>query len=254
MQRLIVIGASNVSRAFGPLLATARGLWDGPLEVIAAHGHGRSYGAAWSRVLARKLPGILHSGLWPAIQNQTSAPAALVTDIGNDILYEFPVATIADWVERCFDRLLEVDARTVVVALPVENIRGLSSARYKFFRNLFMPGCSLSLAETSSRALVLDERLRALALARDMTLVEQQSEWYGLDPIHIRRRDYPRAWRTILSPLCEGLGKATFHREKRLESWYLRTRLPERVKWFGKLFNTAQPSARLRDGTTISLY
>ena len=67
MQRLIILGASNVTRAFGSLVNMASDVLQGPLEVVAAHGHGRSFGAPWSTVLVRKLPGILHCGLWEAV-------------------------------------------------------------------------------------------------------------------------------------------------------------------------------------------
>jgi hypothetical protein len=35
----------------------------------------------------------------------------LVTDIGNDLLYEVPVDRIVDWVDQCLDRLKAINAR-----------------------------------------------------------------------------------------------------------------------------------------------
>jgi len=170
-KRVVVLGASNVTRSFGTVVSTARSFWNEPLEIVTAHGHGRSYGSDWSRVLARKLPGILHCDLWDHLRtpnSQTLQTLAIVTDIGNDILYEFDVPTIAGWVEQCLDRLADASAQTIVTGLPIENIFGLSEIRYKFFRNLFMPGCSLSLKETADRAIDLNDRVGALAKARGM--------------------------------------------------------------------------------------
>ena len=159
-----MLGASNVTRSFGTLVATARTVWNEPLEIIAAHGHGRSYGTDWSRVLVRKLPGILSCGLWNSLVHSAStstSTAAIVTDIGNDILYEYDVPTIAGWIEQCLDRLAAINAQTIVTGLPIENIFKLSEARYKFFRTLLMPGCTLRLSDTAQRAIDLNDRVRS---------------------------------------------------------------------------------------------
>lgn len=255
MQRLIVLGASNVTRSFGRLVRLAGERLPGPLEVVAAHGHGRSYGAAWSTVLVRQLPGILHCRLWEAVGQSRSVPTvAIVTDIGNDLLYEFPVETVANWVEQCFARLQGVADRIVVTALPVANLEGLSEVRYKFFRRLFMPDCRLPLSEVSLRVVALNERVCALARAHGIHIVDPQRAWYGMDPLHVRRRCYPMAWQAVLKPLQTDLENTHFPREKRRESLLLRMHMPAQVRWFGKTFQTHQPSARWSNGTIISLY
>ncbi|HEY5315121.1 MAG TPA: hypothetical protein VIK18_21495, partial [Pirellulales bacterium] len=53
-RRLVLLGASNLTRGLAPVLQTAAQLWDEPLDILAAAGHGRSYGAT-SRVLVRSL-------------------------------------------------------------------------------------------------------------------------------------------------------------------------------------------------------
>ena len=57
-------------------------------------------------MLGRELPGITTCGLWDALAARPPArTAALVTDVGNDLLYGAPVAAILDWVAECLDRL-----------------------------------------------------------------------------------------------------------------------------------------------------
>src|SRR5205807_8069752 len=56
-RRVVVLGASNVSLGFGTIVETAARLWGAPLDLLAAFGHGRSYGLRKS-VLGRELPGI----------------------------------------------------------------------------------------------------------------------------------------------------------------------------------------------------
>jgi hypothetical protein len=256
-KRVVLLGASNVTRSFGTFVAAAQAAWAEPLAILAAHGHGRSYGTDWSRVMARKLPGIIHSELWQALQPSEAdnrATFAIVTDIGNDILYEFDVPTIASWVEQCLDRLMAVSAQTVVTGLPVANIFGLSEIRYKFFRNLFMPGCSLSLRETADRAIDLDERVRKLASERGMHVSLPQREWYGLDPLHVRFRDYARVWHALIESWTDVNKNRGISRAKLSEALYLRSRAPARIKWFDREYRAVQPCAQLRDGTTISMF
>lgn len=61
--RVVALGASNLTRGFQTVVATARTAWGTDVDVLAALGHGRSYGAD-SAFLVRRLPGILDSGLW----------------------------------------------------------------------------------------------------------------------------------------------------------------------------------------------
>src|SRR5262245_22793414 len=70
--RVVALGASNLTLGFQNVVATARTAWGPGVEVVAALGHGRSYGAN-STVVIRTLPGILQSGLWRKLE---SLPAA----------------------------------------------------------------------------------------------------------------------------------------------------------------------------------
>src|SRR5438552_11262132 len=103
--RLAALGASNLTRGFQAVVSAARAAWGGEVEILAALGHGRSYGVR-SRVAFRALPGILESGLWPELESRPRAVTrALVTDVGNDIPYGFLADQILAWVEEALDRL-----------------------------------------------------------------------------------------------------------------------------------------------------
>ena len=251
-RRVVLLGASNLTRGISTVAETACRAWGRPLQLVAALGHGRSLGQT-SSFFGRQLPGILPSGLWPAIETGERLPtAALVTDIGNDILYEVPVVQLAAWIEECFDRLAAAAARTVVTHLPVENLAGLSERRFRFFRRLFVPGCTLSLAEITRRVAATDERVGQLARERGFALVRQRREWYGLDPIHISTARWQGVWGEILSAWSDAPLRAPGPAPLR---WlYLRTRRPAEWTRGAGSFRAAQPSGRLRDGTTVSLY
>ena len=90
---VVAIGASNLSRGLAGLVTTVRRRRIGS-DILVAAGHGRSFGVT-SRVAWRRLPSILGCGLWRAIDRLNPAGdrpvAAIVTDIGNDLLYGFTV-------------------------------------------------------------------------------------------------------------------------------------------------------------------
>lgn len=251
-RRVVLLGASNLTRGISTVAETAAQAWGRPLDVLAALGHGRSYGMA-STVLGRTLPGILQCGLWAALAARPEAPtAALLTDIGNDLFYGAPVEQVANWVERCLDRLVALDARTIVTRLPVCNLPRVRPWQYAIVRRALFPSCRLTLAEITERALALDERVTKLALERQCSLIEPRAEWYGFDPIHVKLRHWPHAWRELLSDWSD----AEFA-PARASLWrwlYLRCCAPERVVRFGIERAHAQPCGRLEDGTMISLF
>ena len=73
----------------------------------------------------------------------------------------------------------------------------LGEVRFRFFRSLFFPACRLTRTQVLERATELHDRLQALCQARGIRAIETQDHWYGLDPIHIRRRHRRHAWRDI---------------------------------------------------------
>jgi hypothetical protein len=234
-------------------VATAQGVWNSPLEIVAAHGHGRSYGMA-SSVLGRQLPGITQCELWPALQALPPAPtSALLTDVGNDLLYGASPEMIAAWLATCLDRLEAVGAKTVVTRLPVSSLQALSPQRFGLLRRLFFPTSRLSHGEAIRLAYELDQRVVELAAQRELVCVSPARHWYGFDPIHIRLRHWSSAWGEILGHWS---GEPSAARASAsIARWvYLRTRMPQRLRWFGIERRREQPSGRLRDGTTLAFY
>lgn len=251
-RRAVLLGASNLTRGMATVIGTACHAWGRPLDVLAALGHGRSYGLR-STVLVRALPGIVECGLWPALAQRAAAPtAALITDIGNDLFYGASPQTIVGWVEQCCQRLAATDARLVMTRLPVCNIGRVRPWQYLTFRTLSYPRCRLSLADLTRRAQELDELLLELARRYQCRLIEPRACWYGLDPVHIKIGQSRRAWNEILAGWTDALGEtppASFRHWR-----YLHTRPPERRWLFGREQRFAQPSGRLADGTVLSLY
>jgi hypothetical protein len=253
-RRVVLLGASNLTRGISTVVETAQGIFGSPLEVVAALGHGRSYGMA-SRVFGRELPGIMQCGLWDALAARPPAEtAALITDIGNDLLYGASVGSILDWIAESLDRLAQLEARTIITLLPLESVAAISEWRFLIVRTCSFPKCRARLDEVLARAGELNAGLTELARARRIPTVELRGAWYGFDPIHIRLRFWKEAWREILAAWCDAPATAPVARGSLTRWLYLRSRAPEARRVFGVARRALQPSGRLRDGTMISLY
>ena len=252
-RRVVLLGASNLTRSFSTVVSLVRQMWAPPVTIMAAMGHGRSYGGA-SQVMFRELPGIVSSGIWSALDaSPVKETFALVTDIGNDILYGAPCCEIAEWVDDCVARLQKVAARTTLTLLPIENLLSLERLRYYLFRTVTFPGCRLTLADACSRASELNALVQTIAARRGAAIVQQRTDWYGIDPIHIRWKDQRRAWREMLSKWpSERESAPPFEGPPRRIP--LRGLRPENQRVFGRVQLRRQPCKVLADGTSISLY
>lgn len=256
MRQVILLGASNLTLSFPLLVESLRAAFPEAVDLMAAHGHGRSYGM-WSRVLARELPGIRTCRLWDDLADRhvgADRPLALVTDIGNDLLYGADVKTITEWVETCLARLSQRNAETVITALPMASLERMSAYRYYAARTVFFPRSRLGCREISEQARRLDEDLVALAEQFDATLVCPECEWYGIDPIHIRRGCRFGAWQEIFSHWTGTSGRIPMRRPTVQEALRLWRLPPAERRIRNQLQTRPQPAFQFSDGTLLSVY
>jgi hypothetical protein len=250
--RVIILGASNVARGLPTVVATARQVVGTPLEFFLAGGHGRSFGQP-SWFCARRLPAILECDLWEELARRPPLPTfALVTDIGNDIVFGASNSQIARWVGECLERLGQVADQIILTRLPLGSLQGLTPYRYWLIRTLFFPHSRLGCREALDRALELDGLVQELACRHGIKTVTPNGDWYGFDPIHIRRTHLESAWRTILGAWqADSAGRDA--PGNLYQSLRLRSLRPSR-HLFGIYFVQRQPASQLVDGSTISLY
>jgi hypothetical protein len=218
--------------------------------VLAALGHGRSYGAP-SRFVFRTLPGILKSGLWTELERRPPlATRGLVTDVGNDILYGFSVERTLAWVEEVLVRLGRVTNDIVLTDLPLASIHRLSNLEFLAFRSALVPSCRLSLTQVIDRSECLNEGLEKLAATHDTKLVRLDPAWYGFDPIHVR----PSLWRPAWQQILGVQPPAKSNRGSAVESVKLYLLRPERRWMFGVEQFTEQSGVELQSGGRVWLY
>ncbi len=245
--RVVAIGASNLTRGFQTVVSTARTAWGPDVHVVAALGHGRSYGVT-SAFLVRRLPGILRSGLWAQLESAPVVPTrALVTDVGNDILYGSSGDQILTWVDEAVTRLTKVSDDIVLTGLPMDSIRRLTPAGFRVARSLLAPSSRVSHASVIATAEQVHAGLETLAQERSLRFVALKPSWYGLDPIHIRPSLWRSAWQEILGVRCD-------IRRSRLEAMRLYLMRPEHQSLCGIEQRTPQTGAGLTRGARVWLY
>lgn len=250
--RAILLGASNLRAGLPIVVDGIRRQAGGAVDVLTACGHGRSYGA-WSRFLfVRRLPGISGCGLWPALAERPPLRTlALLTDVGNDLVYGVPVGRIAAWIETCLERLARHRCEIVLTLLPLQRLERLSPRQVKLATALLFPGRKPPWPGLLEQARELDERLRRVGQAHGAQLVEPAADWYGLDPIHLRRSLRQEAWQQIVSRWSADPSPLDWRSRHRV-------RIPlfgaAEMHVFGIRLRKPQPATRLADGTIISLY
>lgn len=269
---VVILGASNVTFAL-PVIWNLLTSLSQPVRLVIAAGHGRSFGLP-NTVLGRTLPSILSCDLWSQLQTLTTEwkeatereeqSTALITDVGNDLLYGATPETISGWVDRCVRRLMECGYRPTLTGLPLESLRQLGPRRFQFFRRLLFPGSALRYENALPLAQEMQDRLRELTSEAGLTFLPVAAHWYGFDPIHIRRAKRRSAWGTLLSTAStipgddesEADESGTTARSRRIlphQAIHLWTRKPA-VLWYGqRRIETTQP-ARPGGSSELWLY
>ena len=253
--RVVLLGASNLTLGLPTVVHNVQAGLDGSTHIEAVHGHGRSYGN-WSKVLFRELPGIVGCNLWTQIQQTERPPEkvlALVTDVGNDLMYNAKVSSILEWVEGCLERLKALNSEIVMTLPPISTLRQLSAWRFTLMRSILFPRNSVRLPVLFEQASELHSRLIVLGEKYGVRFIEPPEEWYGFDPIHIRSRWRADAWRQILEGWPSYRHPEKPARPSLVTRCHLWSRRPAERRFFGRLQKASQPACRFGE-TKISFY
>ncbi len=250
--RIILLGASNLTLSLRLVIYLMQQRFGGPSEILTAVGHGRAYGV-FSQALGRGLPGIVDCGLWAQLAAAEPRPTvALLTDIGNDILFGVAPGRILRAVEWCIAQLQQQSAQIVVTNLPMASIESLSERRYTLFRTIFYPSSQMSRDETVHCARAVHAGLLALASRLHFTLYEPEPHWFGMDGIHVNYWQRKAFYRDILRQFPNSSDRPESVADERefLLTWQRRPEFAYKTV-LGRKVYCQQPSGQLADGSSV---
>ncbi len=200
-----ILGASNLTFSLPEAVRWTLASTEGRRELFVAHGPGRSYGLRAGTVFARYV-GLSQCALFERLERAVAGEPrprvhALLTDIGNDLIYSASPALVEKWVAKTMDRLARLGARVAVTALPRDSLRRMPRASYYLFRTLYHPPCRIPYTAMMARVDEMQERLAALCAEREALFLPAPAEWYGLDHLHLKIRKRREAFRFWLGEL-----------------------------------------------------
>ncbi len=252
--RVILLGASNLTLGLPRLVHSLRTSLPGTVEVISAHGHGRSY-LKWSYVFYRGLPSITHCDLWSDLEKRPAAKEtyALVTDLGCDLFYGAKPQPIIDAVGICLNRLSQLGAKTVFVRPPLDRLYQISDWHYYVVKNIFFPGPTVRWPLMREYITEVDQGVMGIAEGLGCSIVAPNISWFGFDPIHIKRTQRNFAWQEIVKTWRgpESLQIAAPGLAESFHTW-TRKASSRKVWWIPNTHS--QPSYQWPDGSSLSVY
>ena len=192
MQRksfVVIVGASNLTISLPVTLQLITSFIKGQKSIFVAHGPGRSYLKRAGLPMLR-FQGISICPLFDELENainDINQPKiyALITDIGDDLLYNQKPKSIAEGVEKVLKRLYNIGAKIAVTPPPENSINTLSRTRYYFLRTFYNPFCHISYSEIMLDVSLLTNLISELCIKYKATLLNQDPDWYGFDRIHL---------------------------------------------------------------------
>ena len=259
---IVALGASNLSRGLSRLVTICRRCTAKPIDLFAGAGHGRSYGAN-SRIWNRRLPSILGSGLWRSLDRNSASDdlnsttrLAVITDIGNDLLYGFSVEQIAAWIEEVVLRLQQRGFQIVITQLPIESIQAVGTLRFHILKSILVPGCQQSLEAIKDQSHQINNKIVSLSKGHHVTILRQPGSWYGIDAIHVKRSCLNELWQRVVD-CWPGISREQYAMPG-FDGWQEWSRLgaasAEVRSLSGLMLFTPQPVLQLADTTRIYLY
>ena len=262
---VVALGASNLSRGLSRLVTICRRCTAKPIDLFAGAGHGRSYGAN-SRIWNRRLPSILGSGLWRSLDRNSGSDAlnnttrlAVITDIGNDLLYGFSVEQITAWIEEVVLRLQQRGFQIVITQLPIESIQAVGTLRFHILKSILVPGCQQSLEAIKDQSHQINNKIVSLSKGHHVTILRQPGSWYGIDAIHVKRSCLNELWQRVVD-CWPGISREQ-HAMRGVygfggwQEWSSLGAASAEVRSLsGLMLFTPQPALQLADTTRIYLY
>ena len=204
---LILLGASNLSRgcfAFSRHMKAC--LHPRPVEVLIASGPGRGY-CAVGGLLNANYPPIHSSDIFEVAQKKVESGyqvVALVTDIGNDIMYSVPAEGLIEAIHQIFTRLQSMNAEIFYTTLPVAFEKKVHPIWFYILRSLLLPFSRVSYDKATAGIIAVNQFL-GKSDSQHCHLISDMDRFLGFDEIHYGWLRAHHAWSHVAKVILKTL-------------------------------------------------
>ena len=215
----IFLGASNLARGYTALVKAAENLMHPqPCEFLGAMGPGRGY-CAPAGFLKVVYPPIASCGILPAAKRKaehSSRIVALITDIGNDIVYGVPTSRIISTLSEILQDLSAMGAEISITSISVDLERDVGERGYQVLRRIYFPFSKITFAEAAQATKEINRFIENLS-SQGIHVIRSLERYQGLDRIHHSLLHSSRVWSLIASEMFHSPNDKT----RRLVPWSL---------------------------------
>ena len=216
------MGASNLARGYSALVnCLIHCLRPHPVEVLHAMGPGRGY-CAKGGVFNVVYPPIGVSGILNAAgeraQNARQV-TALITDIGNDIMYNVPTVEIISCLRSLMQELDAMEAEVFVNPIPLVIEEDVSEFQFRILRAVFFPHSPVDYLGAADAVREINGFLQDAA-GGCIHLLPSAKQFCGADKIHYSMLHSHEAWSRIVDAVCCVLPVKQTERVSRLSVWH----------------------------------
>jgi hypothetical protein len=204
----ILFGASNLARSFyGLKLCIKRCIHPRQAIFIHAMGPGRGY-LSRGGILNTTYSPIIDCGILESIKKikkPNQQIIALITDIGNDIMYGINPEKITKGLQKILNVLDEVTTNIFITPIPINSQNPIGEFYFHILRCIFFPKSSVKYSQALETIEIINQFI--LHSSNKSTIVINGMEHFGgLDKIHYSFFKSHHAWAHIANKLTEPLG------------------------------------------------
>ena len=204
----IFLGASNLARSFyGLKCCITRCVFPRPVSFIHAMGPGRGY-IYQGGIFNALYPPILHSDILKAARNErkkNKQVVALITDIGNDIMYDISSEKIIGGLQYLFNILGEFETDIFITSIPVDLENDVNESLFHIIRQIYFPKSSVKYSQALNSVKAVNTFIRKSS-NQNISVINDLKPFCGIDKIHYSIFKSQSAWSHITKKLTADLG------------------------------------------------
>ena len=204
----IFLGASNLARSFhGLKYCIERCIFPRPAIFMHAMGPGRGYLSRGGILNAAYSP-ILNCGILEAARDKKikdQLVVALITDIGNDIMYGVSSEKIIDGLQYLINTLCEFKTNIFITSIPVDLENDISELHFHIIRQIYFPKSPVKYSQASNNIKAINKFILQSS-NKKITVINDMKQFCGTDKIHYSILKSQSAWSHIAKKLTSSLG------------------------------------------------